>query len=152
MESRFEPCRTLDSGEGMPGILHLHLCMFRLCFVSEPTFIFMYRISRYSWGEQGICFGNLRIAPLLLWMMWFCWFNQSVTFSMHWSGLQPSEKQVGWESAPPNPRQRFSARAQWNDGEEGCLKQENPVILGCHSQVMGRWSTRWIGALMQHQQ
>lgn len=114
----------------------LHPCMFSgLCFVSEPSFIFMYRISRYSWGEQGICFGNLRIAPLLLWMMWFCWFNQSVTFSMHWSGLQLSEKQVGWETGG----MRISA----SKSKAMVLCQKNSGTMGRKAASSKRIQSSW---------
>ncbi len=46
----------------------------------------------------------------LLQMMWSCWHHQSVTFSTHWIGLQPSVKWLGWGSAPLNMSPWFSAR------------------------------------------
>ncbi len=42
-----------------------------------------------------------------------CWPPQTRTFSIHWDGLQPSVKRLGWESAPPNPRPWSSVGKGW---------------------------------------
>ena len=46
-------------------------------------------------------------------MMLSCWLLQARTSSMSWGGLQPSVKQLGWESAPPSLRPWFSTGKRW---------------------------------------
>ncbi|KAI3366771.1 hypothetical protein L3Q82_009436, partial [Scortum barcoo] len=69
-----------------------------------------------SQGPEGVRFGNHRISSLLLQMMLSCWLHQARTFSMYWSGLQPSRKceAAGMRiSTSKSARPWFSTRKGW---------------------------------------
>lgn len=55
------------------------------------------------WKRQCCIFAFLQ-------MMLYCCFHQAITLSVCWSSLQLSVKQIGWQSAHPILRPRFSAR------------------------------------------
>lgn len=64
------------------------------CPLSPILFvIFMDRISRHRWGKESVSgWGTSELCLCSLQMMCFCWLDQTVTFSTHWGGLQPSVK------------------------------------------------------------
>lgn len=56
-------------------------------------------------------FADLQIcSPDFLRTMSPCWLHWKVTSTLHWGGLQPGAKRMGWELAPPYLRSWFSAR------------------------------------------
>ncbi|KAI3353928.1 hypothetical protein L3Q82_005125 [Scortum barcoo] len=98
VRSLYDRSRSLVRIAGSKSDLFpVHVGLRQGCPLSPVLFIiFMDRISRRSQGPEGVRFGNHRISSLL--------FADDVvlmassrpgTFSMYWSGLQPSVKRLG---------------------------------------------------------
>ena len=82
--------------------------------VSQTLFHVTYLVCVFSWtgfravvieGDRaGYSLVGYGLHRCFLQMMWSCWHHRSLTFSTHWTGLQPSLKRTGWGSAPLNLR------------------------------------------------
>jgi len=101
-----------------------------------------------SWFSQAGYLGGGWITSALgssgsplccLQMMLYCWPPRTVTSDIHCTVFQPSVKQRGWESAPPNLRPWCSARNRWIDlfrwGQSACPKRRISSILESCSRV-----------------
>lgn len=80
-----------------------------LCHWFLVSFIWTEFLGATRW-EAGLQFGDLKSSHLCcLQMMWSFWPHHAWTCSSHESVPQPTVKLLGWWSAPPNLRPRFSA-------------------------------------------
>lgn len=62
---------------------------------------------------QHVLVRNLRTVNLLFANVGFWWLHQSVTFSVHWGGLQPNVKELGLEPASSRLRLWLSVGKRW---------------------------------------